>query len=72
MFSHFKRKTSNDLVEDMGYNCGWLGLERSNPFDPADPRHKLWEWGYNRAIDELGELGDCPAVYPSNEYEEFV
>lgn len=66
MFTASKLKTTGDMAEDMGYNCGWLGLENSNPFPVGSIQYKTFEWGYNSALDDATEFAG--ASYPSNEY----
>ena len=66
-FRFFKWMNPGREAEDMGYDCGWLGLDNANPFTPGSINHKSYEWGFAQALDDIDEWKD--AYYPSDEYE---
>lgn len=59
----FKKKTLVSAAEDMGYDCGWLGLENSNPYVVNTAYHKAYEWGYQQALDDIKEWESVTYMY---------
>lgn len=43
-------------VQDEGYNAGWLGLDRANPYPIGTANHRAWDIGYQDALDDAVEL----------------
>jgi hypothetical protein len=65
MFSlfHCNRINPITLAEEMGYECGWMGLDNNNPYKPQSPEWVAYNWGYNQALMDAEEL----YIYPTEE-----
>ena len=76
MFSASESQRPNrergSFANDAGYNDAWLGIANQNPFPVNSIDYRQYEWGYNEALDDINELDEAPAFYPSNEYEEWI